>query len=81
MDEGDNGCDSGLLGVTANKISYIPQTEQHSCYSIQGECHYYALWGFTIQQPVIESIPVPGTCTYFLCICAKQTDVEGWHIL
>ena len=26
----DNGCGSGLLGVTFNNISSIPQTEQHS---------------------------------------------------
>ena len=33
MGGGDYGCGSGLLGVTS-KISYIPQTEQHSPFGL-----------------------------------------------
>ena len=34
MGGGDNGCGIGLLGVTSNKSSYIPQTEQHSPFGL-----------------------------------------------
>ena len=36
MGGGDNGCGSGLLGVTSNKISYDLQIEQHL-----GECYFH----------------------------------------
>ena len=34
MSGGDNKCGSELLGVTFNKLVYIPQIEQHSHFGL-----------------------------------------------